>query len=140
MLALSFVEMIRKATVARKPGHRGEHEVSRKPLRGESRNDPVEPVVHSCAFCAHDRGCNRHPAFPAPSVFKEGEVDANLGRVAPRECERISSRCLKFESGMGSELRLPSPGGGGSTRLKGAAGGGGGLSVCKVGGVGGVRP
>src|SRR3984893_16465333 len=66
--------------------------------RRESRSDPVEPVVHSCASCAHDRGCNRHPAFPAPSVLKEGEVDANLGRIAPREYERISSRCLKFES------------------------------------------
>jgi len=78
--------------------HRGEREVSRKPLCGESRSDPVEPVVHSCAFCAHDRGCNRHPAFPAPSVLQEGESDASLGRIAPRECGRISCRCLKFES------------------------------------------
>jgi hypothetical protein len=31
--------MIREATVAKEPGHRGEHEVSRKPLRGESRSD-----------------------------------------------------------------------------------------------------
>jgi hypothetical protein len=75
----------------------GEREVSRKPSCGESRSDPVEPVVHSCVFCAHDRGCNRHPAFPAPSVLKEGESDASLGRIAPRECGRISSRCLKFE-------------------------------------------
>jgi hypothetical protein len=29
-------------------------------------------VVHPCASCAHDRGCNRRPAFPAPSVFWEG--------------------------------------------------------------------
>jgi len=31
-LALSFVEMIREATVAKKPGHRGEREVSRKTI------------------------------------------------------------------------------------------------------------
>jgi hypothetical protein len=79
-------------------GHRGERAVSRNPSRGESRSDPVEPVVHSCVLCAHDRGCNRHPAFPAPSVSREGEADSNLGRIAPRECGRIYSRCLKFES------------------------------------------
>ena len=32
---------LRFATVANKPGHRGEHEVSRKPLRGECRANPV---------------------------------------------------------------------------------------------------
>jgi hypothetical protein len=32
MLALSFVEMIREATVARKPGHRGERDISRKTI------------------------------------------------------------------------------------------------------------
>jgi hypothetical protein len=99
--------VIRRATVARKPGHRGEREVSRKPSCGESRSDPVEPVVHSCVFCAHDRGCNRRPAFPAPSVLKEGEFVASLGRIAPRECGRISCRCLKFESRRGSDLAYP---------------------------------
>jgi hypothetical protein len=33
-----------------------------------------------------------------PLFAKEGEADANLGRIAPREHERISYRCLKFES------------------------------------------
>jgi hypothetical protein len=62
---------IREATVARKPVT-GERKVSRNPSRRESRFDPVEPVVTSCASCAHDRGCNRHPAFPAPSVLGGG--------------------------------------------------------------------
>jgi hypothetical protein len=30
-----------QATVAKEPGRRGEHEISRKPLRREGRTDPV---------------------------------------------------------------------------------------------------
>src|SRR5229473_8520678 len=26
-----------------------------------------------CAHCTRDRGCSAHPAFPAPSVFEEGQ-------------------------------------------------------------------
>jgi hypothetical protein len=52
-LALSFAEMICEVTVARKPGHREEHEVSRKPPRREGRIASAEPVC-SCAFsCVH---------------------------------------------------------------------------------------
>ena len=47
-----------------KPGHRGEREVSRKPSRRESRSDPVEPVVHSCASCAHDPRVRSASGFP----------------------------------------------------------------------------
>src|SRR5215510_283044 len=70
-----------RVTVAKEPGHRGEHEVSRKPSRRESRNASVEPVVLPPCFLLHGtHGCNRHPAFPAPSVFEERvESDANLG-------------------------------------------------------------
>src|ERR1700736_2060650 len=57
------------ATVAKEPGHRGEREVSRKPSRRESRMFPVEPVVlPPCFFLHGTHGCNRHPAFPAPSA------------------------------------------------------------------------
>jgi hypothetical protein len=56
-----------------KPGLRGEHVISRKPLRRECRIASAEPVC-SCAFlptiCARDRGCSVHPAFPAPSFFR----------------------------------------------------------------------
>jgi hypothetical protein len=38
-----------------------------------------------CASCTRDRGCNAHPAFPAPSLLSRGNVYANLGRIAPRE-------------------------------------------------------
>jgi hypothetical protein len=48
--------------------------------------------VFVCANCTRDRGCSEHPVFPAPSDFKEGREEANLGRSAPRECEIVSSR------------------------------------------------
>jgi hypothetical protein len=38
---VKFREVIREATVARKPGHRGERGISRKPLRREGRVIPV---------------------------------------------------------------------------------------------------
>jgi hypothetical protein len=38
---VKLAEEIPPATVARKPGHRGEHEISRKPSRGECRVKPV---------------------------------------------------------------------------------------------------
>ena len=66
-----------QATVARKPGHRGERAISRKPLRREGRMFSAEPVC-SCAFCTthgtRDRGCSAHPVFPAPSAWCEGET------------------------------------------------------------------
>ena len=59
------------ATVAKKPGHRGEHEVRRQTIRaGKAGVHPVEPVVLPPVFFLHgNHGCNRHPAFPAPSVY-----------------------------------------------------------------------
>src|SRR5258708_5952183 len=41
------------ATVARKPVHRGEHEVSRKPLRREGRIASAEPVCSCACSYAH---------------------------------------------------------------------------------------
>ena len=62
---------IRQATVAKKPGHRGELEVSRNPSRREGRSVSAEPVC-SCAFsfvqpCTRDRGyigCDLHRREP----------------------------------------------------------------------------
>src|SRR6188474_1782771 len=47
-----------------------------------------------CSFVSanrtRDRGCSKHPVFPAPSVFDEGgKLIANLGRKAPRDREVI---------------------------------------------------
>ena len=83
------------ATVARKPGHRGDHVISRKPLRGEGRMIPVEPVVlPPCFFLHGTHGCNRHPVFPAPSLFKEGGTSRpNLARIPAARMRRRAS-CL----------------------------------------------
>src|ERR1700675_461533 len=49
--------MFSPATVAKKPGHRGEREISRKPSRREGRMFPVEPVVlPPCFFCTGPTG------------------------------------------------------------------------------------
>ena len=71
-----------------KPGHQGEHEISRKPSRRESRVCSGSPVALPPCFLLHGaHGCNRHPAFPAPSVSRERECHARLGHVVPRGCE-----------------------------------------------------
>src|SRR5258705_2800201 len=48
------------------------------------------PCMLVCSFvCANrtrDRGCSKHPVFPALSISKRANEDANLGRPAPREC------------------------------------------------------
>src|ERR1043165_4318405 len=53
------------------------------------------PCMLVCSFvCANrtrDRGCSKHPVFPAPSDFEEGRKDANLGRDVPREGETVST-------------------------------------------------
>jgi len=87
-------------TVARKPGHRGERGVSRKPLRREGRDASAEPVC-SCAFfcaCLHTRPrVQRAPGFPCALFFQRAAIDAKLGRIAPRECGRTSTRCMTIE-------------------------------------------
>jgi hypothetical protein len=53
-----------------------------KPLRGESRLNPSEPVVTTlvCYFILHARlRVQRAPAFPAPSIF-EGDLRNNSGK------------------------------------------------------------
>jgi hypothetical protein len=65
---------IRGTTVATKPGHRGEREVSRKTIARGMSVDPSEPVVTTLVcfvfFGTRGCGCRRHPAFPAPSVVR----------------------------------------------------------------------
>ena len=88
-------------TVARKPGHRGEREISRNPLRREGRDASAEPVCSCAFFCAvlHTRPrVQRAPGFPCALLFlSRAAIDAKLGRIAPRECGRTSSRCMTIE-------------------------------------------
>jgi hypothetical protein len=87
---VKFVRNFSRATVARKPGHRGEHGISRKPLRRESRMPPLDlyaRVRFFVHFCTRDRGCSAHPAFPAPSSLRGREINENLAQNMRRDCE-----------------------------------------------------
>src|SRR5215216_7458684 len=59
---------------------RGEHEVSRKAI-AQGRPECSRCPVCSCAvlFCANrtrDRGCSKHPVFPAPSDKEGGKFSS----------------------------------------------------------------
>ncbi|QOZ20878.1 hypothetical protein XI02_42475 [Bradyrhizobium sp. CCBAU 21365] len=49
---------------------------------------PVTPVVLPPCFLSFARahGCDRHPAFPAPSVQERAKRRAKLGQNVSREC------------------------------------------------------
>src|SRR6476620_3294519 len=87
MLASSLREE-GQMTVSNKPGHRGEHEVSRKTIaRGMPVRSGVTVVTTlGCLFLSAPRLRRiKRPAFPAPSDFREREIVANLGRMARRD-------------------------------------------------------
>ena len=54
-------------------------------------------VTNACAFyTAHAAAGARHPAFPTPSLGRK--INANLGRIAPRDRERVFEFILLFEN------------------------------------------
>ena len=72
-----------RATVPNKRGHREEREVSRKTIaRGMPGVSGVTVVTTLVRFFCCARGCGRivRPAFPAPSVLREANELAKLGR------------------------------------------------------------
>ena len=86
------------ATVARKPGHRGEHDISRKPIAQGVPGVPGVPV-YSCAYYRlplHTRTrVHRAPGTSLrPRSFEGKRFMHNSGAIAPREI----FRCLKIES------------------------------------------
>jgi len=65
--------------------HRGEREISRKPLRRESRMPPLN-LYALCVFSlcrAHETRVQRASGFPAPSCFLGVKIEAKLGCIAP---------------------------------------------------------
>jgi hypothetical protein len=99
------------ATVARKPGHRGEHEGNRKTIAQGRPDASAEPVC-SCAFflcasCTRDRGCSAHPAFPAPSVFRGQVIWQTSGAFGRENASVYLLVCLKTE--LKNHLRRPGP-------------------------------
>src|ERR1700733_15861616 len=75
----------------KKADHRGEHGISRKPLRGECRMIPVTRCEYSCAYLLPQRtrgcGCIGRPAFPAPS-----ELRGRNEQAKPRATHAARSR------------------------------------------------
>jgi hypothetical protein len=92
-LASSGAEIFRAMMVAKKPGHQGEREVSRKTIaqgmpgvfRSACGDYPV-CFLH----CTRDCGCHGHPAFPEPSLEGPNEF-AKLGRMVSRGCRDVSA-------------------------------------------------
>jgi hypothetical protein len=60
-----------------------------KPLRGESRMIRLNLWSYLRAFFARTHGCDRHPAFPAPSVEREQTFGQTSGALASRERESV---------------------------------------------------
>src|SRR5712671_7749129 len=82
-------------TVATKPGHRGEREVSRKTIArgmpGLFRCDRGDYARVLC-FISHARlRVHQAPGIPCALCFLRANDFAKLGRVAPRECGVTSS-------------------------------------------------
>ena len=73
-------------TVAKEPGHRGEHEGNRKAIAQGMPVETGEPVEDYRILCGH--GCIGHPAFPAPSYFWGGTNLQNSGEGS-RENEKL---------------------------------------------------
>jgi hypothetical protein len=91
--------------VATKPDHQGEHEAAVKTVAQETPDDPALPVVTTLVcllFCTRGCGCDRRPAFPAPSVFFEGFRHIARTQKARREnllschCEEQSDEAIQF--------------------------------------------
>jgi hypothetical protein len=91
------------ATVTTSSLHREEHEVSRKAIaQGMSVCSPL-PCMLVCANAqflgTRDRGCSAHPAFPAPSLRREGQRDCKTRmQIASREYLRSSFRSARSAS------------------------------------------
>ena len=96
-----------RMTVARKPGHRGELEVSRKPPRREGRIASAEPVC-SCAlssvhFAHETAGAARTRSSLRPLFSKRAE---RLPKTSRKTCGGIAKPCLRMKT----QLPLSCPG------------------------------
>src|SRR6266851_4936681 len=88
-------------TVAKKPGHRGEHEISRKTIAcgnaGRSGVLVVTRVRSTNPKCTRGCGCSGHPAFPTPSLGAKDSCTTRALRVARREAA-FSRHCERSEA------------------------------------------
>src|SRR6476620_8874405 len=93
-LALSFAESFREATVARKPGHRGEREGNRKTIaQGKPGCFRLNLWPYPRAFCCTGpTGAIGTRLSLRPLLKGRDTYDARLGHLVPRECRLTSSR------------------------------------------------
>ena len=107
-----------QATVARKPGRRGEHGISRSTIVQETPECSGEPVVTTlvCFFILHARLRVHWTPGVSCALFFEGRrcKTRAIGAAGMRTC----SCCLKIESEVARRSYLPSPPGGGSARIE----------------------
>jgi hypothetical protein len=83
-------------TVANKPGRWGERAISRKPLRGEGRMIPVEPVVlPPCFFCTGPMGAIGTRLSPRPLNEEGGTSRPDLAPNRRRECGAVFAVLLR---------------------------------------------
>jgi hypothetical protein len=96
------------AAVANKLVHRGEREVSRKPLRREGRSVSACTCGHAPFaqfFWREGPGCSGHPVFPAPSHSERAKSLAKLGRDrAARRRIRIKRRLRSLRPAIRSAI------------------------------------
>src|SRR6185369_9262652 len=55
-----------------------------------------------CANRTRDRGCSKHPVFPAPSVFRRGQTKTQTSGEIRREIAASYSTVIVRESGRSS--------------------------------------
>jgi hypothetical protein len=101
---VKLAEAIPPMTVAKEPGHRGEHEAAVKTIAQGRLGQTGEPVVITLVWFFHFHARLRvraaRPAFPAPSVFEghcilQGSGKSRRGNADPR---RQFFRGLSFET------------------------------------------
>jgi hypothetical protein len=102
-LASSFARgNFREATVARKPGHRGERGISRKTIArgmpGDSGVTVVTTLVCFFHFAHKAAGAASARHSLRPLFSRERKVVAKLGREARRDRGRASVRAASFET------------------------------------------
>src|SRR5712671_1400140 len=88
---------IRRRRRQESPILRDERDISRKAI-AQGMSDCLRCPVCSCALfflvvCTRDRGCSAHPAFPAPSLWRDNETQASGA-----SCRENADAHLVFES------------------------------------------
>src|SRR5262249_42644360 len=99
---IEVIEMIDQRRRLTSPVLRREREVSRKPLRRECRNvrrPVVTTLVGLLPFSAPRLRVRKHPAFPAPSVFRGTKMMHSSGALCrenadARHCEERSDEAI----------------------------------------------